>query len=104
MAGAVAIGALIGPSAVGARVVESFAGHRYHPVWTMIASATLVAVGVLMFLFRFRSTSLAVALYAVGNGIGSSNRIGIGPHFGRRKGESFEGPKSAMSGVRNYPR
>jgi hypothetical protein len=39
MAAAVAIGTLIGPSAVGARVVEKFAPRRYHPIWTMIISA-----------------------------------------------------------------
>src|SRR5258708_3129583 len=61
---AVAIHALIGPSAVGARVVESFAGHRYHPIWTMIASAVLVAAGTLLFLFRFPFVGVAVVLYA----------------------------------------
>jgi MFS family permease len=74
LAAAVAIGALIGPSAVGARVVESFAGHRYHPIWTMIASAVLVAVGTLLFLFRFPFVGVAIVLYAAGNGIGSIAR------------------------------
>jgi predicted MFS family arabinose efflux permease len=74
MAAAVAIGALIGPSAVGARVVESLAGHRYHPIWTMIASVTLVAAGTLLFLFRFPFVAVAVVLYAAGNGIGSIAR------------------------------
>jgi MFS family permease len=53
LASAVAIGALIGPSAVGARVIESIAGHQYHPIWTMVASAVLVAVGTLLFLLQF---------------------------------------------------
>jgi len=71
---AVAIGTLIGPSAVGARIVESFAGHQYHPIWTMIASATLVAVGTLLFLLRFPFVGIAIVLYAAGNGIGSIAR------------------------------
>lgn len=71
LAGAVALGMLIGPSAVGGRIVESFAGHQYHPIWTMVASAVLVAVGALLFLFRFPFLGVAVVLYATGNGIGS---------------------------------
>jgi MFS family permease len=74
LAAAVALGALIGPSAVGARIVESFAGHQYHPIWTMIASAVLVAVGTLLFLFRFPFVAVAIVLYAAGNGIGSIAR------------------------------
>jgi hypothetical protein len=74
MAAAVAIGMLIGPSAVGARVIESFAGYRYHPIWTMIASAALVAAGTLLFLLRFPFLAMAIVLYAAGNGIGSIAR------------------------------
>jgi predicted MFS family arabinose efflux permease len=74
LAAAVAVGALIGPSAVAARVVESFAGHQYHPIWTMIASAVLVAIGILLFLFRFPFAGVAIVLYAAGNGIGSIAR------------------------------
>src|SRR6266851_3967613 len=59
---------------VGARVVEMFAGHQYHPIWTMIASAMLVAVGTLPFLFRFPFVGVAIVLYAAGNGIGSIAR------------------------------
>ena len=71
LAAAVALGALIGPSAVGARIVERFAGHQYHPIWTMIASSVLVALGALLFLFRFPFLALAVVFYASGNGIGT---------------------------------
>jgi predicted MFS family arabinose efflux permease len=74
LAAAVALGALIGPSAVGARVIESFAGHHYHPIWTMIASAVLVAIGILLFLFRFPVLAVAIVVYAAGNGIGSIAR------------------------------
>ncbi|MDP2409527.1 MAG: MFS transporter [Pseudolabrys sp.] len=71
LAAAVALGALIGPSAVGARMVERFAGNQYHPIWTMIASTLLVASGVLLFLFEFRFIALGVIGYAAGNGIGT---------------------------------
>jgi MFS family permease len=74
LASAVAIGALIGPSAVGARVIESLAGHQYHPIWTMVASAVLVAVGTLLFLLQFPFVGVAIVLYAAGNGIGSIAR------------------------------
>jgi hypothetical protein len=73
-AAAVAVGTLIGPSAVGARAVESLAGHRYHPIWTMIGSAVLVAAGTLLFLLRFPFLAVAMVLYAAGNGIGSIAR------------------------------
>lgn len=74
LAAAVTLGMLIGPAAVGARVVEMFAGPRYHPVWTLIASAVLVAAGTLLLLFGFSIVALAIVLYAGGSGIGSIAR------------------------------
>ena len=71
LSAAVGLGMLIGPSAVGARLVEMFAGNRYHPIWTMIASASLVAVGSCMFLAGPSVFTLAIIAYASGNGIGS---------------------------------
>lgn len=71
LAAAVAIGALIGPSAVGARFVERLAGHTYHPIWTMMSSTVLVGLGVLLFLIDFPFIALAVVFYASGNGIGT---------------------------------
>jgi predicted MFS family arabinose efflux permease len=68
---AVALGMFIGPSAVGARFVEMLAGDRYHPIWTMVASAALVAVGAILFLTDALGFALAIILYAAGNGIGS---------------------------------
>ena len=52
LAAAVALGALVGPSQVGARVVEMAFGRHYHPIWTMAASVTLVAGGVMLLLAR----------------------------------------------------
>jgi MFS family permease len=71
LAAAVSLGMLIGPSAVGARLVEMFAGNLYHPIWTMIASVTLVALGMCLFFLDPWIFALAVILYAAGNGIGS---------------------------------
>ena len=74
MAIAVALGTIVGPAQVGARVIEMVAGSRYHPVWTMIASAVLVAIAAAMLFFNFPIAALAVALYGAGNGIGSVAR------------------------------
>ncbi len=68
---AVALGMFIGPSAVGARFIEMLAGGRYHPIWTMIASAALVAIGATLFLTDALGFAAAIILYAAGNGIGS---------------------------------
>jgi MFS family permease len=68
-AAAVALGTLFGPAQVGARVVESLAGGRYHPVWTLAASVTLMAVGLLLLLSGWPVIALAVILYAGGYGI-----------------------------------
>jgi MFS family permease len=74
LAAAVALGALVGPSQVGARVVEMAFGRHYHPIWTMAASVTLVAGGVAFLLAGFPILALALALYGAGNGIGSIAR------------------------------
>ena len=71
---AVALGTLIGPAQVGARVVEMLAGHHYHPAWTMIASVALVAVAALMLFAGFPVVALAIVLYGAGNGIGTVAR------------------------------
>ena len=45
---AVSLGTIFGPAQVGARLVERIFGTRYHPIWTMVASCTLMAVGLLL--------------------------------------------------------
>ena len=64
LATAVALGMLIGPFAVGARFIETFAGRRYHPIWTMIASSILVALGTLLLYGGLTSLGVGVALGA----------------------------------------
>ncbi|SCY92843.1 Predicted arabinose efflux permease, MFS family [Microvirga guangxiensis] len=71
LAAAGGLGALVGPSQVGARVIEMAFGRHYHPIWTMAASVTLVAGGVILLLLGFPILALALALYGAGNGIGS---------------------------------
>ncbi len=71
LAAAVALGALVGPSQVGARVVEMAFGRHYHPIWTMVASVALVAGGMILLVAGVPILALALALYGAGNGIGS---------------------------------
>jgi hypothetical protein len=71
---AVAFGAIVGPAQVGARVIELLVGNRYDPVWTIVASATLVATSALMLTLGLPIVALAIALYGAGNGIGSVAR------------------------------
>ncbi len=66
---AVSLGALFGPAQVGARVVERLFGYRYHPIWTMIASCTLMAVGLIMLAGYFPVLVLVILLYGAGYGI-----------------------------------
>jgi MFS family permease len=73
LAEAVGLGMVIGPAAVGARAIETLAGSRYHhhPIWTMVASVTLVFCGALLFFTGPAAFAVAIASYAAGNGIGS---------------------------------
>jgi MFS family permease len=66
---AVALGTMFGPAQVGARVAERLFGERYHPIWTMIASCILMAIGLALLYGGFRVLALAIALYGGGYGI-----------------------------------
>jgi predicted MFS family arabinose efflux permease len=66
---AVSLGTLFGPAQVGARVVERLFGNRYHPIWTMIASCSLMAIGLIMLLGYFPILLLIILLYGAGYGI-----------------------------------
>ncbi len=69
LAAAVGFGALIGPSQVAARIVESVLGARYHPLWTMLASTLCVATGVAL-LWSGMPAVLAAAFVFYGAGMG----------------------------------
>ena len=66
---AVSLGTLFGPSQVGARVVERLFGNRYHPIWTMIGSCTLMALGLLMLSASVPALVLTIVLYGGGYGV-----------------------------------
>jgi MFS family permease len=66
---AVSLGTLFGPAQVGARVIESLFGLRYHPIWTMIASCALMAAGLLMLYGQFAVLIVTILVYAAGYGI-----------------------------------
>jgi MFS family permease len=66
---AVSLGTLFGPAQVGARIVERLFGSHYHPVWTMIASCTLMAAGLLMLYGAVPALLIVILLYGAGYGI-----------------------------------
>jgi len=74
LAAAVGVGALLGPSQVGARLVEFAVGRRSHPVWVMLAALILVAVGLAMLLLGPGLVVAGIVLYGAGGGIRSIAR------------------------------
>ncbi len=82
---AVALGAIIGPSQVAARLIEILFGRRYHPIWTMLGATLLVAAGIGVLLADLRIAWLGLMLYGAGNGLRSVARGTLplalfGPH------------------------
>jgi MFS family permease len=74
LAAAVALGALIGPAQVGARLLELAFGRFYHPLWTLIASTTLIAAGLTLMQDQFQIVAVALVVYGGGVGLGSIAR------------------------------
>ena len=66
---AISLGTLFGPAQVGARMIESLFGMRYHPIWTMVASCVLMAVGLMMLFGQFPFLIIVILIYAAGYGI-----------------------------------
>lgn len=71
LAASVGLGTLLGPSQVGGRVLEMAFGRRTHPVWSMLASTVLVAIGLAMLATAPAIAAVAVVLYGSGSGIRS---------------------------------
>ena len=71
---AVALGALVGPSQVGARAIEILVARYHHPVWTKVASTILVALGIVALWGRLPLLSAALVLYGAGIGLESIAR------------------------------
>jgi Major Facilitator Superfamily len=68
---AVTLGALVGPSQVGARLLEVLIGRRFHAIWTLIASTVLTAAGLCTLWSGLPLVSAALVLYGAGLGIRS---------------------------------
>jgi len=66
---AVALGTLFGPAQVAARVVERLFGGRYHPIWTMIGSCILMALGLILLAARVPVLPLIILVYGAGYGV-----------------------------------
>jgi predicted MFS family arabinose efflux permease len=71
---AVALGALVGPAQVGARLVEMTFGRHYHPIWTMFSAVVLVAAGLALLALGLPLFAASLILYGAGNGIYSIGR------------------------------
>lgn len=74
LAAAVALGALVGPSQVGARFVESLIGKYHHPIWTKLASVTCVAIGLGLLLDNLPFVYVTLIFYGAGIGLESIAR------------------------------
>ena len=74
LAAAVALGALVGPSQVTARILEMSFGHGYHPVWVMLVGTVLVAIGMALLWSGWPLPALALIAYGMGNGVSSIAR------------------------------
>jgi hypothetical protein len=68
-AAAVSLGTLFGPAQVGARLLERLFGSKYHPIWTMIGSCSLMAIGLVMLAGSFPILVLTILIYGAGYGI-----------------------------------
>jgi hypothetical protein len=74
LAAAVGLGALVGPSQVGARAIEMIVARYHHPIWTKFASVTFVAIGVSALWAGLPIIPLALAFYGAGIGLESIAR------------------------------
>lgn len=74
LAAAVALGAIVGPSQVGARAIEMLISRFHHPIWTKFASTIFVATGVGLLWGGFPIIAAALIFYGAGIGIESIAR------------------------------
>ena len=71
LATAVGLGVLLGPSQVGARMLEAVIGRKLHPVWSFLVSGTLIAIGIAMLLGPTSLIGVGLVVYGAGAGIDS---------------------------------
>lgn len=74
LASAVAFGALVGPSQVGARFIEMLIGRFHHPIWTKLASVSSVALGLGLLWGDLPLIQLTLIFYGAGIGLESIAR------------------------------
>jgi MFS family permease len=74
LAAAVALGALVGPSQVGARFIEMLVGKYHHPIWTKIASVSFLALGLGLLWGHLPLVALTLVFYGAGIGLESIAR------------------------------
>jgi MFS family permease len=74
LAAAVALGALVGPSQVGARAIEMAIGRYHHPIWTLMAATVLVALGLGHIWIGLPIIAVGLICYGAGIGIESIAR------------------------------
>ena len=77
LAAAVALGALVGPSQVGARFIEMLIARYHHPIWTKVASVLFVSVGLGALWSRAPVLTLALIFYGAGIGLESIARATV---------------------------
>jgi MFS family permease len=77
LAAAVALGALVGPSQVGARFIEMMIAHHHHPIWTAAASALFMTIGIGALWAGLPILSVALVFYGAGIGLESIARATV---------------------------
>ena len=74
LATAVGLGALVGPCQVAARTIEMAIAKHHHPIWTLLAAVTFVAIGISALWARLPVIPAALAFYGSGIGLQSIAR------------------------------
>jgi hypothetical protein len=68
---AVALGAIVGPCQVGARLIDLMAGQRVHPMWEAVLSGIFVVAGLALLLASHGALLPGLVLYGGGIGLRS---------------------------------
>ncbi|MFK0690494.1 MFS transporter [Mesorhizobium sp. IMUNJ 23033] len=74
LAAAVGLGALVGPFQVTARAIEMMIARYHHPIWTKLASASFVAIGISALWIGMPAVPVALGFYGAGIGLESIAR------------------------------
>jgi len=68
---AVALGAIVGPCQVSARLLDLMFGRRIHPVWEALIASVFVAVGLGLLMQGYGAVWIGLVLYGGGIGLRS---------------------------------